>query len=279
MALSKTRIIVLLLGLSLGLDSGIFFLPDMGAAFADFEGVVSDEEFIDYAGDYADTFGNRHSFYDGVDGPYVDNGDGTVTDIGMDLMWQQSNDSNLYEWEEACAYCENLTLAGYGDWELPGIYQLVSLLNNNLYENINPNYFNTEGLYYAEYCSGSTYARYTDRAWIVDFNSGYVSKFTKTYDYYVRCVRSGSSDPLLICTVNGSVVDDVTGSAIPGAGLSFISTGFSREYQTGNDGAFQITDVPAGTYQVQVSADGYQSESFGSITLTPGLGQTLTASP
>ena len=561
LTLSKTRIIVLLLGLSLGLDSGIFFLPDMGAVFAGCEGVVSDEEFTDYA----DDFGGRYGFYDGVDGPYLDNGDGTVTDLGTELMWQQSNNGNPYQWENACAYCDTLALAGYSDWELPDIYQLASLLDNNYDENININYF--IGTHSAMYRSGSTYADNTNDAWSVDFYDGPVYYDSKAYGAYVRCVRSGPSeqfDPLafsinaneatgdapfetflscvvdsgtppytyswdfgdgtagsteqnpehvyenpgtytatvnvqddagktasrsmtiqvnnpsspneikilnvspmdnvlpgetvefsieveyslgsvpdgvvgigfnttkvdsynmldnqivsrgtgtivfdvsvepvdwgetgefsvyvniseyphpeswtplesdimeipltteyltvsltatpvtgsfplltsffctidsgtppytyswdfgdgttnenfqkdvtheyltagvytatctvmdgnariqnssivitvteavpMLCTLNGSVVDDVTGSGIPGAGLSFTSTGFSREYQTGNDGAFHITDVPAGIYQVQVSADRYQSESLGSIPMTLGLVQTLTVS-
>ena len=44
---------------------------------------------------------------------YIDNGDGTVTDTGTGLMWQQGTASDNYTWEQALAYCENLELAGH----------------------------------------------------------------------------------------------------------------------------------------------------------------------
>ena len=213
-------------------------------------------------------------------GPYVDNGDGTVSDLGTGLMWQQSDDGKEYTWQEALEYSENLVLAGQNDWRLPNIRELETIVDDTRYNPaINTNYFiDTKSDWY---WSGSTYASNSNRAWLVYFYSGYVYYCSKPTAYYVRCVRSGPSgsfDPLVLCTVNGSVVDDVSRSGIPGAGLSFISTGFNKEYQIGNDGSFHITDVPSGTYQVQVSADGYQSESLGNITLAPGLVQTLKVS-
>ncbi len=59
----------------------------------------------------------------------VDNGDGTVTDQSVNLMWEQG--SNNGAWQEALAYCEDLTLpaAGYSDWRLPEIHELRSMLD------------------------------------------------------------------------------------------------------------------------------------------------------
>ncbi|SLM27442.1 exported hypothetical protein [Desulfamplus magnetovallimortis] len=52
-------------------------------------------------------------------GPYIDNGDGTVSDEGTGLMWQQRDDGVTRTWEDACQACEELELAGYDDWRRP----------------------------------------------------------------------------------------------------------------------------------------------------------------
>lgn len=43
---------------------------------------------------------------------FVDNNDGTVTDLATGLMWQQADAVVGYNWEEALSYAENLELAG-----------------------------------------------------------------------------------------------------------------------------------------------------------------------
>ncbi len=74
-------------------------------------------------------------------GPYIDNGDGTVTDQGTNVMWQQYDDGKKYSWEDACCYCENLNLAGYNDWMLPEISQLYSLVDGEFTPEINDVFF------------------------------------------------------------------------------------------------------------------------------------------
>ena len=135
-------------------------------------------------------------------GPYVDNGDGTVSDLGTGLMWQQSDDGVYRTWKEALAYCENATLAGYSDWRLPNIRELETIVDDTCYNpSIDTNYFMSVKSYY--YWSGSTVAVSPNYAWYVYFYDGYVNNYYKTYNYnfYVRCVRSGPSgpfDPLVI---------------------------------------------------------------------------------
>ena len=41
---------------------------------------------------------------------------------------------------------------------------------------------------------------------------------------------------------------------------------------------FSITDIPADTYQVQISAEGYQTETYEELILTIGVPQSLTVS-
>lgn len=60
---------------------------------------------------------------------FVDNNDGTITDLATGLMWQQADDGISRNWEDALAYAENLSLAGHTDWRLPNIKELHSLVD------------------------------------------------------------------------------------------------------------------------------------------------------
>jgi len=58
---------------------------------------------------------------------FVDNADGTVTDNATGLMWSQDDNGEAINWENALAYAENATIAGYDDWRLPNIKELQSI--------------------------------------------------------------------------------------------------------------------------------------------------------
>ena len=60
---------------------------------------------------------------------FDDHGDGTVSDHATGLMWQQSDDGVMRDWEEALGYAENLGLAGYDDWRLPNAKELQSIVD------------------------------------------------------------------------------------------------------------------------------------------------------
>ncbi|SLM28552.1 exported hypothetical protein [Desulfamplus magnetovallimortis] len=136
-------------------------------------------------------FYGQDAQYDSSKMAFEDNGDGTVTDLNTGLMWQQRDDGTEKTWQAACDYCDSLGLAGYTDWRIPDRRELFSIVDLGRYNPaIDTDYFfDTKG---DVYWSGSTYAVYTDYAWGVNFTSGSVSYFSKTYDDYVRCVRSGS---------------------------------------------------------------------------------------
>ena len=51
---------------------------------------------------------------------FMDNGDGTVTDMRRRIMWQQDDNGKEVTFEEAQQYCQTLRLGGYTDWRLPG---------------------------------------------------------------------------------------------------------------------------------------------------------------
>lgn len=60
---------------------------------------------------------------------FVDNNDGTVTDISTGLMWQQADDGTTRDWETSISYAENLSLGGHDDWSLPNAKELQSILD------------------------------------------------------------------------------------------------------------------------------------------------------
>lgn len=57
---------------------------------------------------------------------FVDNGDGTQTDLETGLMWQKEIQQKR-NWVNAIAYCEGLELGGYTDWRLPNAAELSTL--------------------------------------------------------------------------------------------------------------------------------------------------------
>ncbi len=73
-------------------------------------------------------FFGQDAQYHGTAADYVDNGDGTVTDLATGLMWQQDPGEKM-TFEEALAGADSFSLAGYDDWRLPTIKELYSLMD------------------------------------------------------------------------------------------------------------------------------------------------------
>jgi len=60
---------------------------------------------------------------------FVDNGDNTITDVATGLMWSQDDSGEGMNWEDALAYAENSSYAGYSDWRLPNVKELQSIVD------------------------------------------------------------------------------------------------------------------------------------------------------
>jgi len=58
---------------------------------------------------------------------YKDNGDGTVTDLNTNLMWVQARGQKM-SWDDAVRGQSACRVGGYGDWRLPTIKELYSLI-------------------------------------------------------------------------------------------------------------------------------------------------------
>ncbi len=132
-------------------------------------------------------------------GSFTDNGNGTVTDGASGLMWQKEDDNVKRAWSDAVSYCRGLGLAGYSDWRLPDVNDLLSLIPAGDYTapTINETYFpNTDSKSYWSAREGrmtgpGQIAEDPAKALFVTFDLGIPLTFNKTGTCHVRCVRSG----------------------------------------------------------------------------------------
>ncbi len=60
-------------------------------------------------------------------GRFIDNKDGTVTDVKTNLMWAKYDNQGDITWHEAKKYCEHIILSKYEDWRMPTIKELETL--------------------------------------------------------------------------------------------------------------------------------------------------------
>ena len=125
----------------------------------------------------------------------MDNGDSTVTDTKTGLVWQQSTSGSRHTWEAALILCEGLTLGSQSDWRLPNIKELGSIVDVSEQTGIPaidstafPN-TQTGKSYWSSSPVSSTSASVTVHH--LDFKLGRVLNESKSYDFYVRCVRGG----------------------------------------------------------------------------------------
>jgi hypothetical protein len=127
-------------------------------------------------------------------------GDRIVTDSHSGMMWQgcpqgESGDDcgagiiTWSTWEDALAYCEDLTWADFDDWRLPNLNELQSIVDYN-YEStaVDPEVF--PGLSHSGW-SSTTRPSFPGSAMAVNFEFGTTFAIAKTdLSGAVRCVRS-----------------------------------------------------------------------------------------
>jgi hypothetical protein len=138
-------------------------------------------------------FGSNHS--------YIDNGDGTVTDTMTGLMWFK-NESGPFVWENALIYCEGLTFAGYDDWRMPNIKELLSIVDFNRYGPAwDINYFPDIPPAWEKWQDHLTLSSTTKfnptpeiYAWALHFYHGQQPTAYKNSSYWIRPVRNSWPD-------------------------------------------------------------------------------------
>ncbi|WP_166638815.1 DUF1566 domain-containing protein [Paraglaciecola marina] len=127
------------------------------------------------------------------DASFIDNDDGTVTDLGTGLIWttcslgqvwetgQCIGDATSFIWSDALEQAATFVYAESSDWRLPNIKELESLvefgchspsINEGVFPNTSSTYYwsSTTNVFYNGINNGS------NRAWVVDFETGLNSR-------------------------------------------------------------------------------------------------------
>lgn len=161
---------------------------------------------------------------------YLDNGDGTVSDLNTGLVWEKKDNldgstnpsdphdaDNLYAWSSSgtapdgsafTAFLFGLNggtspdgvaingcFVGRCDWRLPTIEELAGIVDETqgtCSGGSGPCIDPTLGFMQADgYWSATTFSRNTKRAWLVDFSGGDAAEGGKDIGFFVRAVRGG----------------------------------------------------------------------------------------
>ncbi|MCA9406789.1 MAG: DUF1566 domain-containing protein [Candidatus Omnitrophica bacterium] len=130
---------------------------------------------------------------------FVDNGDGTVTDMATGLMWVSDPTMvglgfTMY-WYDAIDACENLNFAGHSDWRMPNIFELMSTVDHSRYDPAwDTMYFAYPPDTWTPFWSSTICAPWTDGAWCMYPYDGYKTTYGIPWDMcYVRPVRGGQA--------------------------------------------------------------------------------------
>jgi hypothetical protein len=90
--------------------------------------IFSDKRQLLRAPKPGERFFGQDAFYPGLAPAYRDNGDGTVSDLNTGLMWGQARGAKI-TWDAAVAGAAACRIGRYGDWRMPTIKELYSLIN------------------------------------------------------------------------------------------------------------------------------------------------------
>jgi hypothetical protein len=125
---------------------------------------------------------------------FVDNGDGTITDMATGLMWVKdpsavSGINSTYDFSGCITAAEGLTYAGNSDWRLPNINELASIVNYGANSPAKYSAFESLSNWYQ---SSTTKNSDSANAWRVNMADGTINPdFAKVNFAAIRPVRGG----------------------------------------------------------------------------------------
>lgn len=131
---------------------------------------------------------------------FTDNLDGTVTDNLTGLIWlKNANCSGKQTWANALVSANTLNSgecglsdgSAEGDWRLPNVQELHSLIDFSQYNPALPSGHPFSSIQSDSYWSSTTCASATNNAWRALLTYGSVNGDLKTTTYYVWPVRGG----------------------------------------------------------------------------------------
>lgn len=138
------------------------------------------------------------------DSAYTDHGNATVTHTPTGLMWKRCSEGQTWDgatctgaasthtWQAALDLAEAASFAGHGDWRLPNINELRSLVEDcRVNPSINDTLFPATPS--SSFWSGSPDTGQSSSAWEVDFDGGNIPAAFRSLSEHVRLVRSGQS--------------------------------------------------------------------------------------
>ena len=130
---------------------------------------------------------------------YVDNKNGTITDMKSNLMWKQCVEGlsgpfcsvgrvQKMTWIKANEAVKKVSFAGYQDWRLPTIQELRGLFDRDRFDpSINTTFFpNTPSTWIL---SDSPAFENRPFVWAANFYFGFISSANRQNIYVVRLVR------------------------------------------------------------------------------------------
>jgi hypothetical protein len=110
-------------------------------------------------------------------------------DHTTNLVWQFAEPTVKLDWGGAIAHCEALELGGFGDWRLPTVKELQTLINyGKAAPAIDLEYFGADS-YPLE--GRDDWQFWSSTAWYtVNMNSGLIAQISADQTYWVRAVRT-----------------------------------------------------------------------------------------
>jgi hypothetical protein len=164
--------------------------------------------------------GRDGAFRKGLDRLYVDNGDGTISDLKTGLQWEKlswdgsiHDRINQFSWSDATAYkiagLNAIAFAGHTDWRLPNVNELQTILHYGVsFPTVAPafNVGCTAGCTVLtcscgwnagyggseRYWTSTTYVQAPFYVWTVAAYDGSVGYTARNEVRHVRAVRGGS---------------------------------------------------------------------------------------